>query len=222
MCGLSLNNSEYRELTAVCIGPFPLWAALAAGKLFSQEAEVCFSIISSLSPFGPWDLPELPPVEIFQGCSPVPMEAAHSLSVPECLHPSHSWGSSASSHREGLAQLCMDSECFVSNKTVLSPNHVSPSCHLVQPALFMNSSSPSAKSFAARGAELILWSGLHTMHNIFSFIYVKGFYPWTKHPARSQAGQGIRVSWAKTGLEISWGFEMMPGGAHHKWRLLFP
>ena len=34
LCGLSLNNYEHRELTAVCIGPFSLWAALVAGKLF--------------------------------------------------------------------------------------------------------------------------------------------------------------------------------------------
>ena len=63
-----------------------------------------------------------------------------------------------------------------------------------------SSSSPSAKSFAARGAELILWSGLHTMHNIFSFIYVEGSYPG-RSTQLGQAGQGIR-SLGQTGLEI--------------------
>lgn len=56
----------------------------------------------------------------------------------------------------------------------------------------MNSSSSlNAKSFAARGAELILWSGLHTIYKIFSFIYVKGAYPGLSIRL-GQAVQGTR------------------------------
>ena len=65
----------------------------------------------------------------------------------------------------------------------------------------MNSSnSPNAKSFAARGAELILWSGLHTLYNIFSFIYVKVSYPGLSTQL-GQARKGIGFL-GQTGLEI--------------------
>ena len=132
------------------------------------------------------------------------MGAARSLSVQDCLHPSHSSGSSPrpSSHQGGaLPSFVWTLEYFVSNKTALLLNRVSPSCHLVQPALFMNSSnSPNAKIFFAKGAELILWSGLHTIHNIFSFIYVKGSYPGLSIQL-GQEGQGIGFL-GQTGLEI--------------------
>lgn len=62
------------------------------------------------------------------------------------------------------------------------------------------SNTPNAKIFAARGAELILWSGLHTIHNIFSFIYVKGSYPGLSIQL-GQEGQGIGFL-GQTGLEI--------------------
>lgn len=55
----------------------------------------------------------------------------------------------------------------------------------------MNSPNiPNAQNFAARGAELILWSRLHTIYKMFSFIYVKGSYP----------GLGIWLGWAMQGI----------------------
>lgn len=81
-----------------------------------------------------------------------------------------------------------------------------------------SSSSPSAKSFAARGAELLLGSGLHTMHNIFSFIYVKGSYPGFAIQL-GQAGQGIKPgpNWLRNSGVLD---DAQEGPLHHKWRPL--
>lgn len=125
MCGLSLNNSEHRELTAVCIGPFSLWAALVAGKLFLPWSWSLLLYHFPISPFGPWDLPELLPVEVVQGCPPVPMEAAHSVStrVPSSQSLPGLLPSPIIPSGRGFTQLLMDSWmfCLQQNSTFTKP-----------------------------------------------------------------------------------------------------
>lgn len=126
MCGLSLNNSEYRELTAVCIGPFPLWAALVAGKLFLSRS---WSLLLYHFPFEPiWPLgsPRASSSRNLSGMLPSSYGSS-TLSVSTRVPSSQSllglFPSPIIPSGRGFAQLCMDSWmfCLQQNSTFTKP-----------------------------------------------------------------------------------------------------
>ena len=126
MCGLSLNNSEHRELTAVCIGPFPLWAALVAGKLFLPWS---WSLLLYHFPCEPiWSLrsPRAASRRSHSGMLPSSYGGS-TLSISTRLPSSQSllglFPSPIISSGRSSAQLCMDSWifCLQQNSTFAKP-----------------------------------------------------------------------------------------------------
>ena len=126
MCGLSLNNSEHRELTAVCIGPVPLWAALVAGKLFLSRS---WSLLLYHFPFEPiWSLgsPRASSSRNHSGMLPSSYGSS-TLSVSTRVPSSQSllglFPSPIIPSGRGFAQLCMDSWmfCLQQNSTFTKP-----------------------------------------------------------------------------------------------------